>query len=318
MPPVQRHRASLKPVTVAVTGGDIGVLCRSFRRSLEASNRSPSTVFIYTAAVNQLAAFLDAQKMPLLVANLTREHVEEFVADVLRRRKPATASTYYRGIKAFFDWLVDDGELKASPMARVKPPHVPEHAPVMPTDDELRRLLKACEGSGFEERRDLALLRLFMDTGLRLSEAAYLTMDDVDLDNKVVRVLGKFSRVRVVPFGRKTAAALDRYVRERARHPHGGDSADRFWIGRQGPLKDDAVDQIIRRRARQAGLSGTHAHLFRHGFAHAWLSQGGQEQDLMQLAGWRSRTMLGRYGASAAAERARDAYRNGRSPGDRL
>ena len=317
MPTLQHQRRPARlPAAVAPSDGDLAILSRSFRRSLEAANRSPSTVYIYVTAVGQLASFLDAQKMPLLVANLSREHVEEFVADVLRRRTPATASTYYRGIKAFFDWLVEDGELKASPMARVKAPHVPDHAPAMLTDDELRKLLKTCEGSGFEERRDLALLRLLMDTGLRLSEATYLTLEEVDLDSKTVRVLGKGSRVRVVPFGRKTAAALDRYVRERARHPHRDTTA--FWIGRQGPMRKSGIDQIIRRRAGEAGLPETHAHLFRHGFAHAWLSQGGQEQDLMQLAGWRSRTMLGRYGASAAAERARDAYRNGRSPGDRL
>jgi site-specific recombinase XerD len=310
------RRPAPRPAAVAPSGGDLAVLSRSFRRSLEAANRSPATVVVYVAAVNQMALFLDAQKMPLFVANLSREHVEEFVSDVLRRRTPATASTYYRGIKAFFDWLVEDGEIKMSPMERTKPPKVPEHAPALLGDDDLRKLLKACEGSGFEERRDLALLRLLMDTGVRLSETTFLNMDDVDLDNKVVRVLGKGSRWRVVPFGRKTAAALDRYVRVRARHAH--QDAEAFWIGRQGAMRKSGIDQIIRRRAGEAGLPETHAHLFRHGFAHAWLSQGGQEQDLMQLAGWRSRTMLGRYGASAAAERARDAYRNGRSPGDRL
>jgi site-specific recombinase XerD len=106
----------------------------------------------------------------------------------------------------------------------------------------------------------------------------------------------------MVPFGRRTAQAIDRYQRIRTQHAHASSWA--LWIGRQRPLADSAIDLMVRRRARQAGLPpNTHAHLFRHGCAHTWLSNGGREQDLMMLAGWKSRTMLGRYGASAAAER---------------
>jgi site-specific recombinase XerD len=79
-------------------------------------------VHIGRTAAAQSAIFAHDRGMPLFVANVTREHVEEWLSEILRRRSPATADTRYRGLKAFFDWCVEEGEIKASPMARVRKP----------------------------------------------------------------------------------------------------------------------------------------------------------------------------------------------------
>ncbi len=79
----------------------------------------------------------------------------------------------------------------------------------------------------------MAIIRLLLDTGLRRAELAGLTVEDVDLDNQVLRVQGKGARVRLVPYGRKAATALDRYLRARLSHRDAGDT--HLWLGQLGP-----------------------------------------------------------------------------------
>ena len=298
-------RRDTKPPVVAV--GDIQSLLEDWRRHLRAKNRSPATIDSYLVVGRALAAYLTAHGMPTDAGVIAREHVEAYLADLLERLSPATAAKHYRSLQQLFRWLVEDGEIPRSPMERMSPPSVPEQPVAVIHEEELSRLLATCTGNTFEKRRDSAIIRLFLDTGMRAGELIGLGIEDLDFDHDVAIVMGKGRRARAAPFGARTADVLRRYLRARARHPLA--SRPELWLGKRGAMTDSGVRQMLERRAAEAGIENLHPHRFRHTFAHRWLAEGGQEQDLMRLAGWRSREMLGRYGASAADQRAREAHR---------
>lgn len=131
--------------------------------------------------------------------------------------RPATLSQRFRSLQQFFKWLADEGEIERSPMATMRSPQVPEAPPPVLREEGLRRLLEACAGTSFEDRRDAAILRLFIDTGMCRAELAGLRLDDVDFDHEVALVMGNGRRPRACPFGHKTGQALDRCLRVRSR-----------------------------------------------------------------------------------------------------
>jgi integrase/recombinase XerC len=280
-------------------------LADSFKRSQQARSLSPQTIRLYRVCINRLIAFAGDDP-----GALTRRTLTDYYATRLASVSPQTVSIDWRVIHVFIKWLVDEEELGSDPMARMHGPRQKITPIPILSDKELGALVRACEGRTLRDRRDMALVRLAIDSGCRRGELAGLTIENVDLDDRIAVVTGK-GKTRTIPFGSKTALALDRWLRHRPSRV--GDKGERSLFG----LSASGVYQAFRERAIAAGVSTTRLHAIRHSYAHRWLRDGGAEGDLMRLAGWSSRSLLDRYGASAATARAIEAHRR-IAPGDTI
>lgn len=290
----------------------------SFNRSLRVEGKADRTIVLYGQSITYFSAWLAQRGQPAELSSLDRDNVLRWL-DSLRARglTTGTVRARWRGLRRFTNWLLAERIIGADPLAGIvidepEPPPVP-----ILTDDDLAALVAACRGTRFGDRRDEALIRLLIDCGLRVSELTGIDLDHLDLDAESVIVTGKGNRVRAAYFGAKTGQALDRYIRERNKHKYVSSAA--LFLSQRGRLSPDGVRELLKVRADMAGIDPAtiHPHRFRHTNAHDFLLAGGQERDLKRLMGWRSDTMLERYGASAADHRAREAARRLRR-GDRV
>jgi site-specific recombinase XerD len=292
--------------------GPLWPMIKSHQLELARIGRSAKTLKIYREAAQWFAAelLLTGCEDPALEpiddwTEVTRDHLRAWSARLFARGySDGYVSNQWRALQALFKFIAEEEEI-GNVMLGMKPPEVkPKPVPVF-GEGELEALLATAKGRDFTDRRDLAIMLMLKDTGIRLAECAGLALEDLALLEREATVTGKGDKTRTVKYTYEAARALDRYIRVRERQPNSHLRA--LWLGPKGRLTDSGIYQIVERRGEQAGIK-VNPHRFRHHFSHTWLDRGGAEGDLMELNGWDSPQMLRRYGRSAASARARRGY----------
>ena len=276
----------------------------AFRDWLPYSGRfkSPGTIQQYVTAAQRLGAWAREHGRTSF-GELTKGDLRSFLSSLPGRTGgPATASsqaTVWWAIRALFRYLSEDENVpdiaKAITVGRPQSGDRISHLDA----SQVGALLKACQTP-----RELAVISVGLDTGLRISEMASLQVTDVlvdDLSARRIIVRGKGNKVRGVVIGASTARALRKYLQWRSQRYDG--SLPDLWLGERGRLSVQGLDRLIRRVGDRAGLE-VHPHLLRHTFCHHYRLNGGAVDNLAVLCGWSGVAMSLKYGKSAQAERA--------------
>ena len=283
---------------------------------------SPRTVLAYRSDLDRFADFWErefaheaAAKTPL--AKVDTLAVRSYLAYLHRARlSNRSLARHLSTLRSFFRWACREGYIEKNPGKSLPLPRVPKTLPHAMTLPDTERLLAADEDETFVPERERALFEMLYATGLRVSEAAGLDCEDVDLSERMARVTGKGSRERIVPFGETAAEALRAYLPSRAalRHAGRGRAAQKgeplFVNARGGRLTPRSMARLLKRRLRAAGLpEEISPHALRHTFATHLLQAGADLRAIQELLGHASLSTTQRYTHLDAA-RLREVYRN--------
>jgi site-specific recombinase XerD len=251
--------------------------------ALLATRRAPRTVDAYRRDLAQLAAWRGGR-----VADSTTEELERWLAEM--RAAGIAASTVARrvaAVRSFYRHQLLLGTRDDNPAAALQLPRRTRTLPRTLSAAEAERLIDAATGTTPRSLRDRALVELLYGSGLRVSEAAGLHRRSIDLDDRIVRALGKGSKERLVPLGRPAVDALRRYVAMGRPHLDRRNRPELFLNARGGPLTRAGIFLILRRLAEKAGLEPkrVHPHLLRHSFATHLLEGGADLRSVQEMLG---------------------------------
>jgi len=258
---------------------------------------SQGTIEVYELDIGRgLFPFLH-QRGKSEVEEVTKADIRDYL-DYLangRSNSNATRARKLAAIKSFFNYLVENEELEVNPAASIRSPRIPEKEPVYLTDEESIHLLTtiAREARAQVRDRDLAMVILFLHTGLRVSELTKLELTNVDLDWGQIKITRKGNKEQYLHLNGETVSMLARYLANRPEALNG-----RFFVGNNGGNLDRGyVYSIVRRYLELAGIDkGKRGpHILRHTFCTRLHQKGVGPFTIKELAGHKSLDTTMRY-----------------------
>jgi integrase/recombinase XerC len=260
------------------------------------------TLRFYVKDLKEFLKYISAQKIE---DNITKESkilpslIRGYLASLFKIRKKSTVSRKLASLRTFFKFLEKDGVIESDPTEGLTFPKVPKSLPRFLNQDEAKTLVEAPDSHNVLALRDRALLELLYSSGLRVSELTGLKIQNVDMENELLRVKGKGGKERIVPFGEKAKVALEEYLDKRRELLGQGRLIENDFIFlnyRGEKLTARSVERIIKKYRTKSGLSKEISpHVLRHSFATHLLEGGADLRVIQELLGHSSLSTTQKY-----------------------
>lgn len=275
---------------------------KTFLFDCQSGGYSKQTLTGYRIKLNEFLLFLDSIKISK-PTDLKSDHVRLFfLARQQAGNNPTTINNFYRIIHRLCGWMVEQKIIERSPLENMKPPKKLKGMITPFRKEHIDTLLLQC-GDDFLGTRNKAIILVFIDTGLRLSEMASVGLKDIEIQTGTIKVWGKGAKQRVVRIGVNTQKSLMVYLQQRANRFH--TILPELWVTEEGkPLNSWGIQIMIRRLGKKAGFNDVRCspHTFRHTFGTMALRNGGSVFEVQSLLGHSTLEMTRRYSATIQSE----------------
>jgi integrase/recombinase XerC len=262
-------------------------------------NVSQNTVEAYRDDLESFVSFLSNDYLTMArdqidLRGLDNLAIRAYLAHLARRRLARSSiARHLSALRSFFRYLMREGIVDANPARTVATPRREKHLPAVLQPAEASALIEQPEGDAPLVTRDRAFLELMYASGLRISELVGIDLDDLELRARLVKVHGKGSKERIVPFGSKAEAALRAWLAVREAEP---DEQAVFVNYRGERISARSVRRLFDRYARGASLkAGVSPHTMRHSFATHLLNAGADLRAIQELLGHASLSTTQKY-----------------------
>jgi len=280
---------------------NLAELVRYYDAYNRSENKSPSTLRWYNQVLRLFLEWLTDTGRSTNLCDIDEMCVREFILEVqshITNGHPVSIQTIHnrvRALRAFFNWLYQHNYTETHVLQNLHPPRLPQVMIKTLTDEEITRIFASQEQSTMNGSRNTAIMALFVDTGLRLSELAGVKLTNVNLEDQYVKVMGKGSKERMIAFGAATRRTLLQYATQYRGEPaHPG--IDQFFLTVDGyGMTPEGVKSQVRRIAKASGVTRLYPHLCRHTYATNFLINGGDVLLLKQNLGHTTLAMVDHY-----------------------